>query len=581
MNEKGKVLTFPAQKELSPRLVRKEPEKASKLFNALSLKEQLELVLSWRAKDRLNLILLSQKAKALVRLLPSPELYLTIKEVGEEDSLELLALANHRQLTYIFDLEFWKEQTLSPQQVCRWLDLLQKASLEQFRSWLKQADIELLITILQKLVRVYVPDPDNLGAEPWRNKELFTLDEYYYLEIKEEKFRPLVEALLLHLRDIEQERYYGILDQVRWQVPAEIEDISWRVRQGRLEDYGFYDFDEAFEIYRFVPDARIPFLETKTEFEIPLPSPRYPLAVPDKIPNFLRLILEELGEKELEEFYAQFARLANKVMIADVMDLTELSSIKKAVEKVYGYLEIGLEFWSEGNLERALEIFRGHWLEQIFQVGFSQVLKLRFRAQKIEAKEWFRALGKPFYLFGAPLAGILKALLAPRPRYYDAQRNEMREFKDFKEVKKAEAELEQAEFLLWLFFEVLGLKEAELKTLLSCYQFELNFPVILATAMVKGVVGGRLSFAPLSPQELSQFLAQSMPLKDDKRTLEQNLKESFKQWLVRRVEQRGAREKKFALLLAERVFEMLGDELGMIKEPEKINPELITCLVLE
>ena len=101
----------------------------------------------------------------------------------------------------------------------------------------------------------------------------------------------------------------------------------------------------------------------------------------EEIEDVLRA-LENLEEKELEEFYAQFAGLANKVMIVDVMDLTELSSIKKAVKKVYGYLEIGLNFCSEGNLERALEIFRGHWrgisgrsLKEKYQLDWINMLR--------------------------------------------------------------------------------------------------------------------------------------------------------------------------------------------------------------
>jgi len=579
MSEEKKILPFWQKDQLSPEWVRKHPEQAEKILNSLPLRAQLELVLQRRGKERLELILLSHRSKALVRAMPEPELYLTIKELGEDEALSLLALANQRQLTYIFDLEFWKEQSLAPERICHWLDLLKQAGLDQFRAWLKKADIELLISILQKLVNVYVPDPDNLGAEPWRNKDLFTLDEYYYLEIKEEKFRPLVEAMLLHLRDIEQERYYAILDQVRWQVPLEIEELSYRVRQGRLEDYGFYDFDEAFRIYTYIPESKIGELEEKPAkmHLAPSSSPRYPLVIAEKLPAFIAQVIKELEPEELGEFYFEFARLANKVMIADVMDLTDLSSIRRAVEKVYGYLEIGLEIWSGGKVERALEIIKRHWLEQIFQVGFSQVLSLRFRAQRIEAKSWFRSLKKPFYLFGFPLGEQLKAILASRPRYFDPKEQTEREFRALKEVNELKASIEQAEFLSWLFFEVLGLSEDKLRELIKHYPFELSFEVILATALVQGVVSAKLSFNPLTKDDLVKFLQKTMVEQNGKREIEPGLKEEFIHWLVRRVEKDTDKEK-LAREFAQKVMNKLEEELKTLSL-ENIDPKFISSVV--
>ncbi len=580
--------------ELKPRWVREHPEEAGQIFNSVPVADQAQLALTRRGKDRMELILLSHQARGLVHRLPESELYFTIKELGEEDSLPILALAGSRQLTYIFDLEFWDHDRLIPEKILQWLDRLRLADEDQFQNWIKKADQELLIGALQKLVQVLVVDPDNLGAEPWREQEVFTLDEQYYFLLSESKFRPIVERILITLREIDPEKFYSLLDQVRMVLSSEVEETAHRVRQGRLEDYGFYTFDQAFEIYRYLSPAQMERLIKNPERPEPVKAggARYPVLVSREVPSFLAESLKALSDLELEDFYCQFALLANQVMIADLMDLTDLDTLKRAAEKVYGYLELGLGSWSKDDPVRALEILQRQWLQHIFQAGFSRALKLRFRAQRLVQPDWFRSVGKPFHLFGEPDGNRIQALLQKRPKFYSGEKPlGTREFRSGADLSAAEQSLGRAEFSVLYFFQALGLDQPKLSRLLSIYPFELNFQVILSTFLVNGVVKDKPEFEPVSAEDLSVFIERAMsrvPAGKTKgsapkkllRKLDALLRDEFLRWLWKRRLEAGIDDESRVREMCQAAFGEMEMELGRLKRVKKINPKLISSIVV-
>ena len=570
--------------EIDLKFISEHPQKAEGIVNSLPLRDQMEMALERRGKERMELILLSKRAKALVHMLPEQELYFTLKEFGEEETLPLLALANTRQLIYIFDIEFWKENSLEPSQVFRWLDLLKQADEEQLRGWLKKADPELLISILQMALRIYVVDPDNLGAEPWREKDLLTLDDQYYFEIIDDQHRPIIERSLVQLRDLEPEKFYRVMDEARMQLSSEVQDLAYRVRQGRLEDHGFYDFDDAIVIYNYLSPEKQRDLETHPERPAPveLPAARHALTLAHKMPFLLTKALSELSPPETEEFHHQFARLANKAMIADALDLTILDNLRLCVEKVYGYIEIGLEHWSSGKLEAAVVLLKKQWLEHIFQSGFSQVLDLSFRAQKIKNAAWFKFMGEPYHLFGELDGKRLAALLLKRPKFYHEPKksDQAVEFKSMSDVRLALESIERAETWSRLFIEILEVDKEELKTLAEAFPFELTFKVALSQGLVMGVARGRPGFAPLRREELSKFIRLSMHPPEPPRQIYQNLKDEFLDWLMSRAMAKGRVKEELVKELATAAIVNMEQELGIIKDPDHIDPRYITSLVI-
>ena len=101
-----------------------DPQEAQRVFNSLPVNDQLDLVLRARGKERLHYLFLSEHSEELVQQLPELEIFLTIKEVGEKDSLDLISLTTPEQFQYMLDLDFWKRDQLDPEKVLHWIEIL-------------------------------------------------------------------------------------------------------------------------------------------------------------------------------------------------------------------------------------------------------------------------------------------------------------------------------------------------------------------------------------------------------------------------------------------------------------------------
>ena len=128
--------------------------------------------------------------------------------------------------------------------------------------------------------------------------------------------------------------------------------------------------------------------------------------------------------------------LINTALVADQAHLANTEYMKSVVERVYGYLNIALEYLSQSDEAKAAEILNGEYLKSLFQVGYSIVLGLKFRAAR---------LADTSYATGKALSGLKRA----RPRYYrgfdtdgiDGYR-EFREMEDIENISDFLTELE-------------------------------------------------------------------------------------------------------------------------------------------
>ena len=94
-------------------LARMAPDRLEERIEALSLAEQVELALRLPAQERMELLLRAPMPMRLVRSLPDGDLYLTVREIGPEDSLGLLKLASAEQIHHVIDLESWRKGSLA------------------------------------------------------------------------------------------------------------------------------------------------------------------------------------------------------------------------------------------------------------------------------------------------------------------------------------------------------------------------------------------------------------------------------------------------------------------------------------
>jgi hypothetical protein len=418
----------------------------------IRIERDLPLVLQLRGRDRMEAILSSDHPRELFQSLPEEEAYFTIKEIGEQDALPLLSLMSPAQCQYLLDLEIWRGYEIQRQNIEQWLPLLLSCDEEAVGRWLRSLDIDTLLLILKKTIRIHLKESEEITFPPNGGRAYFTLDGTYYIEVLTPSLQNQIERLLRILANSDLNLNWKILNQVNWEIEAELEERALHFREARLEDKGFPPMEEALSLYQHLNPNRLKKMLEQKEVHLPgipeePPFLSFPMVLKDQS-MFFSLCLKELEEGPLmDRLKMELTYMANQVLVADQPETIDFSTIQRSLMKVGGYLSIGLEILSEGNAQRAREYIEQIPLKLIFQVGFGASLELKWRAEKIW-QAWFLAKGNPLSSLGSPWEERVEGLLKKRPLFYDEAEMGYREFRSLEEIRSIHHDLDEIESIL-------------------------------------------------------------------------------------------------------------------------------------
>ncbi len=155
----------------------------------------------------------------------------------------------------------------------------------------------------------------------------------------------------------------------------DIENEEWalRWRTGRLEDLGFPPWDRAMRIYRFIRLEDRTLIPEETgaldvgEWHLPVWMPSLPASLDHQ--HLLFRTLARLDEQERRSALYGFIALANKVAVADRMELGDAESTPRAIDKAAAFASDGLEFIATDQNLDATEVIRRVNIERLFTVG--------------------------------------------------------------------------------------------------------------------------------------------------------------------------------------------------------------------
>jgi hypothetical protein len=380
----------------------------------LKFYEIYDLILSTPWEERAKLILYSPYPEGIVKNLPPQELFLTLKASSLDLAVELLSYAKGSQIQFMFDIDAWYKDRIRAERVASWIILLFNAGEDKVLEWLRIADWDFLIAIFQKFVKVYKKPDDMELIEAMDFLPPYTLDDFYFIEFKvpslEFYFRRIIEILREEMPDT----YFALMESVIWEIPAEVEERAYRWRNGRLADEGIPEYFEALDIFSYIPLKNLRKIDPKY---LPISEKIQPsiniMVYTGSEELFIFRILGILDDlSQMERIKRELAWIANKVIIVDNVTIDEIEQIKKSLEKVWGSLNIGLEYVSMGNLEIAKKILEEHFLEDIFRVSQNVLKELRRFALNLTKNKDFDSsvlnyLDQPYY-------GYLKGVLAKK-----------------------------------------------------------------------------------------------------------------------------------------------------------------------
>ncbi|MCM2359782.1 MAG: DUF6178 family protein [Geobacteraceae bacterium] len=397
-------------------------------FARLSLPDKISRLRESPAKKRLDLLIGDPEGERLAQALQPQELYLTFKEIGAVDALELLMLASPEQLEFFLDMELWERDSVSQAKALEWLGYLLEAGEEKMVGQLPQMDLELLILVLFREIAVgggvgeLLPDEERTAD--WDH----SFDNLYFITFKNPKHARLIGTFLDIVFRRDRQLYQALMEGVKNEVESELEEEAYAFRTGRLADLGFPSREEAVSIYfRIDPGSFVPASEKKHLY----PGGVESLPVPLRYDSLLARTLRRLDSEEL---LLELNYLINNALVAEETQLADGEAMQGVMERVSGYIIIALEFLGGDDEAKAADILERESFKRLFQLGNSIVQGVKKKAEHQSAAD---------YPTGKALNGIREA----HPRFYRGLDPDgidgYREFAGMGDVRKFEEFLER------------------------------------------------------------------------------------------------------------------------------------------
>ena len=450
-----------------------------------------------RGYRRIDALLSAEDAQAAVAALSPNEVYELVHEVGFEDAQPLIELATPSQIQGCFDLDGWNKDQLEVASLRPWLAALAECGFEKVGQVWSNLDAELRALILQSQVIVYDTTLDEGPAEDNDEPIMPTPDRFFLLELKgDEASQRLVMTLIEDLYRADPDLARHTIMAARSEMSAELEEMSYRWRSGRLADLGYVDFYEALDLFRPLMPDQVQIGEGSHDRTLDEEASRLPVVVAEEVigRSFLARAMATIDDPiEAERLEQALMVLVNKVLAAGRAKPGQAEVMRRGAHFATATLSLGLEVIARGDLARAQQALASVGLIRLFRVGYTVTQKLAKLAS---------ALAPRSLTAGSPAKELVAALCSPRPLFARAADEPptvgMRPFESQADLRRA------GEILTGLTIRI-ALVEGLGVNVIAMGQAPEPRPELddhIRTALARAVVGGELRGAALTQSEL-------------------------------------------------------------------------------
>jgi hypothetical protein len=353
-------------------LASKERAAATQAIRGMTLDQQVALVCDTPLSRRAAILELLPAPEAVIPLIPEAELCFTVKMIGIEDAAWLIEHATPEQVVACVDLDGWRGTAADRAAIDRWLDTLAMTTDGAFLRSIRALDPELVVLFLKHRIRCFQKPDDDEGWQPPEGG-LTVEGQFYFVAVREGDDLESLVAMLRALFVADYWVYFRMMQGIIHELDIVNEEWALRWRTGRLEDLGFPPWDRAMDIYRFIRrEDRTAIPEEATsldvgEWHLPVWMPSLPASADHQ--HLLFRTLAQLDEFERRSALYAFIALANKVAVADRMELSDAESTPIAIDKAADFASVGLEFLSTELGLDAVDVLRRVPLQRLFSVG--------------------------------------------------------------------------------------------------------------------------------------------------------------------------------------------------------------------
>ncbi len=384
----------------------KDRRQGEALMARLPLQAQVDLALAMTPEDRAGLIYMAPDTKAIVQALPEIELYKTVKTVGKWETQELVEVATEEQINFMLDHDCWNGEKLDSRNFSDWLKLFMTSDDDQVFRLLTAISADTLALAMKKHVRF--------------DSDIMIDDTYYcdpdWVTASNASMREFLERLYA----LDPNLWIRLLGWVRTHSKPTIEADAIEGHESRMRGKGFPAHSLAITIYYPIElDVRAIIDDWHAQFISDRDS-----SGAGAMPKFFEretLFIERIMERLINDpenavrrrgkVETELLDVANKVMIADQVDIADIRRQREALDKVKRWTNIGLELLSGGNQEEAMKLIAEQTMEYFFRAGSMLIDALSGEVIGLERSD--RRLGG--ILASGEFGGSLYPLLEPEP----------------------------------------------------------------------------------------------------------------------------------------------------------------------
>ena len=495
-------------------------------FLGMDLSHQLETLRLLDPASRARYLLAADDIEELMAGLPTQDVFLMFKVLGSEDFPELLDLVTAEQWTGFFDLDCWEWDRFDLGKAREWLYLLLGADIERVAENLLEIDFDLLVLILKKEIDILV-GPEDIEDEEER-LEAIRSNGGYIISFRDEDGGKLFDSLLKLLFGVAPDFYRYLLNAVRADTESLIEESVYLQRVQRLNDLGFCAPLDARLVYSWLDPEKF---RDREHDKLGLgavelgAAPGFPLLFPPAAGLLSEILSAGISEAQAWEL----AAVTNKVMLADQVELGDLTQVEAGVHKVNATLNLAIEWLSANDLDVAERLFANCYCEELFRVGYSLTLQLKRRAERL-----CDALIAPF--LSGRQSRFLEVLRGRHPRLLinliDPNHDGDRDFASLLDLQAAERFMTRLEMQRRLCEDIFGmtLPAPDQLDLSGCQPDdpeELTVAHFFLTALANQLLGRDFTPQPISVEEMIQL----HPKVSIKGRLDEKLARETQAWL--------------------------------------------------
>ncbi|MCA9507873.1 MAG: hypothetical protein KC505_05580 [Myxococcales bacterium] len=485
-------------------------------MNKFSTPNTFEHQQSVSAKKRICTIIDSPQPLELVRSLSAHDIIGLVREVGAEDSLDLIALLSPSQVQEWLDLEIWQSDAVETQKAGTYFSLLFAADSQRAVNQMHGLDIELLALMFKMTSSIY---DTTLGEEPIDFSELYSMSPdgrfIVCFDSSEEK-RALSQSLHAYLESLysrDLKRALGLLENIRFELASGLEETSLRLRQNRMLDMGILPREERLVFFAPLSANQLKSLDASCNEEgsknfnqtLEIATKAFLDEFDDNYP-FLQQAFNDASQKERQYFLDSLAYISINMHASLIDDFGDTSLIKSSASYVKSLLELGLFQACQGSIENAYKILLDNPIRDVIRVGRTSLTNLRKLLLSLKNSENY-LMGDTFIRLDSPLREVAQALVLAEPRFYegllDANKFEVRFFSSLSDLNLTLKAVNEIKFRsLFIGPQILGCTNDMLKN-----NFTLSHASIFARFLVNSFFGHHNHLAEISSKEMLRLFA--------------------------------------------------------------------------